>query len=112
MLRLLTLHAAHPEPDEHAPPVSPAVGRFDARFSPRTWRPQFPCSAFDRMTPADGRWIAAQIQRVGRPQLEAIVAAAHYSDPRDAAYIVDTLLQRRELILRQYGPVRQDSALR
>ena len=103
LLSLISFGSLHAEPEGDGALVSRAVGRFDARFAPRTWCPQFPNSAFDRLDQQDGRWIAERIRRLGRPQIEAIVAAAQYSNPADAAYIVDTLMKRREIILREYS---------
>ncbi len=99
LLRVLSLGLLHPEPDPRQPIVSPAIGRFDADFDPRAWRPQAPNTAFDHMTPADLRWIAERIRRLDRPRIEAIVAAAELTDPADADYLVETLLARRQRIL-------------
>jgi hypothetical protein len=102
LLRVLSLGLLHPERDPRQPVVSPAVGRFNADFDPRAWRPQAPNTAFDRMTPTDLRWIAERIGRLGPPQIEAIVAAAELSDPADARYLVEILLAHRERILGVY----------
>jgi hypothetical protein len=89
------------EPDPRQPVISPAVGRFEgSHFKPAFWTPQWPNNAYAHMTSADRRWIASKIALLERPHLEAIVAEARYSDPADAQYIVDTLMQRREKILR------------
>lgn len=101
LLTCLTLGLAHAEPQPPAPVHSPAVGRFDERLDPLRWRSQEPNTAFDRMTPADARWVAAHIRRLERPHIEALVSAAHLSNPADAAYLVDTLLARRARILEQ-----------
>jgi hypothetical protein len=85
------------DPDQ--PIASPAVGRFDARFDPMRWRSQLPNTAFDRMTGSDLRWIAGKIARLGRPHVAAIVAEAGLTDPADAEYLVETLMQRRAKIL-------------
>ena len=100
LLQLVTLGLAHPEPDPRQPVVSPAVGRFEAEhFDPRAWRPQWHNSAFEHMTGADAHWIATKIAQLDRPQLEAIVAAAEFTNPADAEYVLTTLLRRRARIL-------------
>jgi len=96
---LLTLGLAHPDVDDAQPIVSPAVGRFDARFAPKWWRPQNPCPAFDRMTPADAAWMAAKMSALSDDQLRAIVAAGRFSRSEDAAYVFETLRARRARII-------------
>jgi hypothetical protein len=99
-LGVLTLGRVTSEPDPHQPIISPAVGRFEGQlFKPSAWQPQWPNNAFAHMTESDKRWIASKIALLERPHVEAIVAQAQYSDPADAEYIVNTLLERRERIL-------------
>ncbi|MGD8452229.1 MAG: hypothetical protein PVJ57_10460 [Phycisphaerae bacterium] len=101
---VVTLGLVHPEPDPTQPIVSAAIGRFTADgFDARRWRPQWHNGAFKRMTAKDARWLTAQLARLDRPQIEAAVAAAELSDPRDAAYLVQTLLRRRDIILQTFG---------
>jgi hypothetical protein len=88
-----------PPPDPPPPLLSDSLGRLAADFDPLRWRPQAPNNAFNHMTDADAAWIIERIKRLERPHLEAIVAEAHLSDPKDAKILVETLLQRREAIL-------------
>ena len=99
LLRGLSFGLLHPEPNPTQPVFSPAVGRYDADYSPLAWRPQTPNTAFDHMTDADLRWIAARIRHLDRPHIEAIVAAAKLTNPADATYLVETLMARRAAIL-------------
>ncbi|MFH1111147.1 MAG: hypothetical protein V1790_18415, partial [Planctomycetota bacterium] len=87
--------APHPSP----PLISPALGRLAADFDPLRWLPQAPNNAFNHMTNADAAWIIARIARLDRPHLEAIVAEAWLSNPRDADVLVETLLRRRQAII-------------
>ena len=60
------------------------------------------------MDAEDLRWIARKIDRLGRDHLAAIVAEARLTDPSDADYLVNALLERREAILavaRRTGPL-------
>ena len=98
-LRVLSLGLLHPEPDPHQPITSPAVGRFDARFEPLGWCSQAPNTAFDHMTESDLCWTVERIRRLRRPHIEAIVAEGRLSDPGDARYLVEVLLQRGERIV-------------
>ena len=84
------------------PPI-PGVGLFDAaHYDPGTWRPNslfWPLEDADRH---DGFWGAKLAMRFSRAQLEAIVAEARYTDPRAAAYLVDTLIARQRATARYY----------
>jgi hypothetical protein len=98
-LRGLSLGTWPPGFDPNQPVISSAVGRFNAAYQPLTWRSQFPNTAFEHLTEADLCWIASKIRTLEREHIEAIVAAAQYRDPRDAGYVVETLLARRQCIL-------------
>jgi hypothetical protein len=89
--------------DPHQPVVSPAVGRFDADFDPRTWRPNLPNTAFDHMTADDARWMADKIAALPDTHIRAAVAAARFSNPVDADYVLSTLLKRRQCFVEAYG---------
>lgn len=84
---------------------SPAVGSFDVMQArdPRAWRSQNPNTAFDRLTQSDAAWIAARMAAVTQAQLEAIVASAGYTNPQDAAAVLEMLLARRERVLQAWG---------
>jgi len=99
LLRVLSLGLLHPEPDPSQPVISPAVGRFDADFDPLRWHSQVPNTAFDHMTELDLRWMAERVRRLGRPQLQAILAAACLSNPADERHLLETLLERRRRVL-------------
>ncbi len=103
VMRLLTLGLVHAPYDPEQPIVSPAVGRFDARLDPPRWRSQVPDTAFDRVTASDLRWITCKIEELDRDRVAAIVAEAELTDPNDASYLLQTLMQRREAILAAAG---------
>ena len=75
------------------------VGKFESkRFDPATWTTAHrwrPTDAADRF---DEFWAAEILMRFTRPHIEAAVAAGRYSDPRSAAYIVQTLVERQRKI--------------
>lgn len=100
---LFTFGLVHAPYDPDQAIVSLAVGRFDDRFDPLRWRSQLPNSAFDRMTERDLHWIAEKIAGLQREHVAAMVAAANLSDPADAEYLVQTLMQRRARILQAVG---------
>ncbi|MBI4343125.1 MAG: hypothetical protein HY599_07140 [Candidatus Omnitrophica bacterium] len=102
-LKVLTLGLHDPPCSlESGQPVSPRVGFFTTTFDPDDWKPYAPNLAFEEMNQQDGRWIARRMARLSRAQIEAAVSAGRYSDPSDAAYLVDTLDQRRAAILEEY----------
>jgi hypothetical protein len=54
------------------------------------------------MTREDAQWLARRLSALSREQLEAAVAAGRYSDPEDAAWIVNVLDERRQAIMEEY----------
>jgi hypothetical protein len=98
-------------PWEGMQPVGlPAVGNFEgARFDPVGWRPQYPWAPFERFDRFDGAWGARILMRLSPEHVAAAVAEGHYSDPRSAAYITRTLIERQRKLGRYY--LAQTSAL-
>lgn len=89
--------------EDRAPAPYPAAGWFtSAPFDPTTWAPVEPYAPFHEMDRADAFWAARIVARFDRPILAAIVAEARLSDPAAAAYLVDTLLARREAVVRAH----------
>ncbi len=80
-----------------------SIGAFTAdHFDPRGWREAYPFWPFFSVLDEDGYWAAKIVMRFDRPLLEAIVARGELSDPQAAAYLVDTLIARRDLIGRSW----------
>lgn len=76
------------------------VGRFDAaHYDPARWRPNAPWAPFDHVDDADRFWAARLIARLTPAHIRAAVDAAGYDDPRAAAYVADTLIARRRILL-------------
>ena len=85
-------HATWPEFPKYQ-----AVGRFEGElFDPVKWRNDYPNPAFLRMTARDAFWAAKILMKLSREELEAIVATGEYSDPDNAAYFLDVLLERQQ----------------
>lgn len=85
------------------PEVAPSVGRFESVFfDPVLWRPEYPNPAFDNLRTDDAFWAADLIARFSDEAIRAIVAKARYSDTRAAAYIADTLIARRDKVVRTW----------
>ena len=100
-LKVVTLGFYQPTCDVDSP-VSPSVGLFSSSLDPDRWKPYAPNLAFDEMNEQDARWIAGRMATLSRAQIEAAVAAGRYSNPADAAYLVDTLEARRMAIIQRY----------
>jgi hypothetical protein len=86
------------------------VGNFESQhFDPAGWRPRYPWTPFDRFDRYDGFWAAKILMRVQPAHVAAAVAEAKYSDPRTAAYITRTLIERQRKVGRHH--LAQTSAL-
>ena len=97
--RIGTLGLSGGEWAETEMPNDSTVGRFSASgFDPRTWRPEWPNLAFQRITPADAFWAAKKVRNFSREELRTIVATANYSSEAVSDSIVRTLLARRDAI--------------
>ena len=73
-----------------------SVGRWEGDlFDPDGWKNDYPNAAFLRMTPRDAFWAAKIIMRFTREELETIVETGEYSDPDNAAYFLEVLLERQ-----------------
>lgn len=90
--------------DVHARPVCPAVGLFDSRYDPRRWKTNIPNMAFDNLTDGDARWMTGRICALSVAQIRAAVAAGQLSNPADEDHVVQTLLQRREILRHTWPP--------
>jgi hypothetical protein len=75
---------------------------FSARdFDPEMWRGEYPNPAYGKMTEADGAWAARIIARFDDELVAAFVSVGKY-DEQSTRYLTETLIQRRDLILRRY----------
>ncbi|MBI2827651.1 MAG: hypothetical protein HYX77_00080 [Acidobacteria bacterium] len=80
-----------------------SVGRFEgAFFDPIAWRPEYPNPAFDNMRGDDAFWAARLVARFTDEVIRAIVAKARYSEPGAAEHVADTLIARRDKVLRAW----------
>jgi hypothetical protein len=71
-------------------------------FDPDDWKPMYPNPAFLRMTERDGAWMARLIARFSIGDIRRIVALGAWSDPSDAEYLTQLLVQRQRKILARY----------
>jgi hypothetical protein len=84
-------------------PELPAVGHFEAAyFRPERWKPEYPNPAFDNMRADDAFWAARRLASFDDDLIRAAVKSARFSDPEADAYLAQTLITRRQKILRHW----------
>ena len=83
-----------------APKLRGVAVAFTAEdFDPARWKPDIYAATLADADRFDKFWGAKIVARFTREQIAAAVAAGRYSDPRAAAYIVDTLVARQRAIM-------------
>ena len=83
--------------------VYPAVGRYEAaHFEPEKWKTEYPNPAFARMLADDALWATRILMRFADEVIRAIVRTGRITDPEAEEYLVDTLIQRRDKIVRHF----------
>ncbi len=86
-------------------PDYPAIGRFEGDFfQPQLWKPEYPNPAFERMQLEDAFWATRIVLRFTDEMIRAIVDTGQISDPQASDYLVETLIKRRDKIIRYYLP--------
>ena len=80
-----------------------SVGRFEGDvFDPVKWRPEYPNPAFDNMRADDAFWAARLVAKFSDEAIRAIVAKARYNEPGAADHIANTLIKRRDKVVRTW----------
>jgi hypothetical protein len=78
-----------------------SVGVFEADvFQPADWKEATPFGPIRRALPSDDYWAAKILGALTREHVETLVRAAEYPEPGAADYVVETLMKRREKVLR------------
>lgn len=81
----------------------PPFGYFTAKgFDPEAWRGGYPNPAFGRMTEHDAAWAARIMARLRDEHVAAAVKVADYSNPDDEAFLIRSLIERRDAVLKRY----------
>jgi len=84
-------------------PDYPEIGRFEADFfQPQLWRPEYPNPAFERLQLEDAFWATRTILRFSDEMIRVIVETGQISDPEASNFLVETLIKRRDRIIRYY----------
>ena len=93
----------YPRPWNHVAlsPFPETFGYFGVQdFAPLQWRAGYSNPAFLEMTDRDALWAARIIARFTDDDIRAVVAEAKMDNERASAYLVRTLIARRDIILR------------
>lgn len=78
----------------------PAVGAFGVDpFVPRKWQPRYPFAPIQRSQPDDDFWAVKILTALTREHITKLVNNARYPNQEAAQYMIDTLWQRREMML-------------
>lgn len=87
-------------PWEYAKPYQyPSIGYFESEiFQPQKFDPIIPNPAFENMTRRDAYWGAKIVMSFRDDDLKALVKAGQYSNPDAEAYLLKTLIERRDKI--------------
>lgn len=81
----------------------PGVGYFDNRqFNPGRWKSELPYHAFKNLTAADGYWAAKLVMSFTDDDISALVETGKLTDEAAKKALVETLIQRRDLIGRYW----------
>ncbi|UCD63487.1 MAG: hypothetical protein JSW34_12175 [Candidatus Zixiibacteriota bacterium] len=91
-------------PWEYAKPVEyPSIGYFESEiFEPDKFNPIIPNPAFEEMTDRDAYWGAKIVMSFRDADLKALVKAGQYSNPEAEAFLLKTLIERRDKIGRHW----------
>ncbi len=87
---------------EHNPEVEIFGYYSDQDFVPSKWKTSYPNAAFIESLYDDELWMARIISRFTDAHIRAIVATGKLENPRHEEYLVQTLIRRRDIILREY----------
>ncbi len=80
-----------------------SVGYFTAEdYDPSVFKPMIPNAAFENMTWRDAYWGAKQVMSFSDEQIAAAVAQGELTDPDAAEYLVNVLIERRDIIGRYW----------
>ena len=84
-------------------PDIPSVGRIEStQFDPERWKPEYPNAAFENARPEDRFWAARIVAALPDEAVRPIVDTAKYSDPKATEYLTDTILARKNKVLKAW----------
>lgn len=84
-------------------PNYPSIGRIESTyFQPENWKSDYPNSAFLKMDNVDAFWATQIVMRFDDEMVRAIVQTGELIDKEAEAYLIRTLIERRDKIIRYY----------
>lgn len=84
-------------------PPYESLGRFESsNFDPAKWLPDYPNPAHDKMQVTDAFWATRIVSRFSDDAIRAIVKTGNWEEPGAEDYLIKTLIDRRNKILRFY----------
>jgi hypothetical protein len=84
-------------------PEYPSIGRFESNyFQPEKWKSVYPNTAFSKMQNDDAFWATKIVMKFTDDKIRALVKTGQYSEPEAEEYLIQTLLIRRDKIIRYY----------
>ena len=84
-------------------PEHPSIGRFEADyFQPEKWKPVYPNTAFRKMQNEDAFWATKIVMQFTDEMVRALVKEGKYIDKNAEEYLIQTLIKRRDKIIRHY----------
>ncbi len=80
-----------------------SVGAFESdKFNPGEWKEVYPYLPIRSSQPADDYWAAKILAALTDEHITALVKAADYPEPDAEAYMIKTLIQRRDKVLKHF----------
>ena len=84
-------------------PEIPSVGRIESDyFRPEDWKPEYPNTAFSNARPEDLFWAARILSSITDDGVRAVVRTAQYSDPKATEYLSQTLIARKNKVVKTW----------
>ena len=84
-------------------PNYPSIGRIESDyFQPQNWKTHYPNPAFLKMENEDAFWATKIVMRFNDEMIRALVQTGHLIDKEAENYLIQTLIQRRDKIVKYY----------
>jgi hypothetical protein len=80
-----------------------SIGRFESSyFQPQDWKPDYPNAALNKMQNEDAFWATKIVMQFDDEKIRALVRTGQYVDKEAEEYLIQTLIRRRDKIIRYY----------